>query len=494
MEKKLSNTQKVFKGISSQTLVTLILGLVEILYFSIMSRLLSREDFGFFAAISAITVIFSSISEAGIGAAVIQKKDMSEEYKNTAFSLSLIIGVSIALLMCLTSGFIANLIMGDKTLQVPLMLMSVTIIFHGLISINISWMQRHLKFIKAGFIKLASFVLSSAIAIYLAWDGYGFYAILVRAILSSFLVFIISYLLVGTKFKFVLHRGYISSIASYGGWLTASVIVRNFAQQTDRLLMSRLLSVSALGAYNRPKEFITQIAKYLNGIFDTALFPVLSSIQDNKQSLRNAFNSSQYYMNMFSMFIALSFICNSFLLIRIFLGEEWLDLNTIFILLSLSVVFNVNGRLGDCYLRSLAMVKQQTFFRIFQLFINVVAMLIGYQWGIVGVAISFVTASFLNILIKTIYISLKLDIPVRKTALNIFDSWRYSVFFIPIIVVENLINNHSVTINILFAVIFILVVFFVFLLYPKLVGTKYKNEAYAKVMQKIKMRLKTKEK
>ena len=70
-----SNTQKVVKGISSQTIVTLLLGVEAILYFSVMSRLLSREDFGFFAAITAITTVFSSFSDAGIGSALIQQKE-----------------------------------------------------------------------------------------------------------------------------------------------------------------------------------------------------------------------------------------------------------------------------------------------------------------------------------------------------------------------------------------------------------------------------------
>lgn len=87
-----SNSKKVLKGISSQTLVTLIMGVLEMVVFSIMSRLLSKEDFGLFAAISAITVIFSSLSEAGIGSALIQKKNADTGYVNTSFTISFISG------------------------------------------------------------------------------------------------------------------------------------------------------------------------------------------------------------------------------------------------------------------------------------------------------------------------------------------------------------------------------------------------------------------
>ena len=72
-----SNTSKAVRGMSSQTLVTLILGIVEIVSFSIMSRLLSQSDFGYYAAISAITIVFTSFSETGIGSAIIQRKEIS---------------------------------------------------------------------------------------------------------------------------------------------------------------------------------------------------------------------------------------------------------------------------------------------------------------------------------------------------------------------------------------------------------------------------------
>ena len=68
-----TNSQKVLKGISSQTFVTILLGGVELISFSIMSRLLTKEDFGYYAAITAITTVFASFSETGIGSAIVQQ-------------------------------------------------------------------------------------------------------------------------------------------------------------------------------------------------------------------------------------------------------------------------------------------------------------------------------------------------------------------------------------------------------------------------------------
>ena len=489
MSSQLSNTQKVIKGISSQTLVTIMLAVVEIISFSLMSRLLSRVDFGLFAAITAVTSIFASISEAGIGSALIQRKEMTDDYKNTSFTLSLIIGAVVALTLCFSSDFFAKAVVGEE-LKVPLMLMSITIFINGMLSVNYSWIRRKLQFLRAGLIQLTAMTFSTLIAVVLALKGYGVYAILSKAISSSLIALIISYFCVNTRFSFCLKKEYLKSIVHFGGWLTASVILRNIAHQVDKLMMSRLLSVSALGSYNRPKEFITRVSSQLNGIFDTALFPVLSGIQDNLKSLQNAFNRSQYYLNLFSMGLALAFICNADLIIRVFFGDKWFDLKPVFLILSLSLVFNINGRLGDCYLRSLALVRQQFFLRLLQLVLNVVGILIGYRYGIVGVATAFLIASVLTILIKTLYLAQKLCLPLSDMVDNILGAWWYFIYFIPLLLLQCIVLPNTFGYNVLSIFIFFVIILVLFVLVPSLIGVKYKNEVHGKLMQIAKIKLK----
>ena len=86
------NKSKFFKGVSVQSAITITIGLMELIVFSLMSRLLSKSDFGYFAALSGITTICTSLTEAGLGSAIIQKKDASISFIQTAFSLSWIFG------------------------------------------------------------------------------------------------------------------------------------------------------------------------------------------------------------------------------------------------------------------------------------------------------------------------------------------------------------------------------------------------------------------
>ena len=173
---KVSNTQKVFKGMSSQTLVTIVLGVVEIVSFSIMSRLLTADDFGYYAAITAITAIFTTFSETGIGSAIVQQKDLSKQYVDNAFTISLLFGLVISVALFSLSGVLSRTI-ADESMTVPLQLMSATLLFHCLTSVNTSLMHRKRQFLRIGTIKLVALVITTCVAILLAYKGYGLFGV-----------------------------------------------------------------------------------------------------------------------------------------------------------------------------------------------------------------------------------------------------------------------------------------------------------------------------
>lgn len=488
MSKQESNTSKAVKGMSSQTLVTIVLGIVEIVSFSIMSRLLTQEDFGYYAAITAISTVFASFSETGIGSAIVQQKELTKRFVDNAFTISLLFGSFISLLLFVLAGPLSRSV-ADVSMKVPLMLISITLLLNCLTSVNNSIMHRRLEFFRMGAIRLIALVITTIIAIVLAYKGFGYYAILTKAILTSILTYFLSLYFCKTRFGIALDGPTFKKIFSFSGWLMASVLFRNLAHQIDRLMMPRLLSVTSLGSYNRPKDFIEQISSKICGIFDTALFPVLSGIQDNKESLRSAYKRSLYLMNISSLFLSLALMFNGELIIRIFFGEQWLYLKPVMLVISTTVLFNFVGRLADCFLRSLALTKQQFFFRVFETLLSILGILAGYKWDIIGVAIGVAVANMIAKLLKVFFIGLKLDISLFQVAGLILSSWRYSILLLPICILAYVFLPSSWGGDITMATIFVASSAVVFLFMPGLVGKLYKDEVYSKIVAIIKKKL-----
>ena len=479
-----SNTTKVLKGVSAQTLITILIGVIEIVAFSIMSRLLSQQDFGYYAAVTAVSTIFASFADAGIGSAIVQRKVLDQKYIDNAFTLCLLFGLFGSLLLVACSGPAARYV-ADETMQVPLMLVAITLLTNTIASVNFSIMHRKLQFLRMGIIRISALIITTVVSIILAIKGFGYYAIIAKVILYSIITLVVSYFAAHTKYHLSFDLKAFKEIFGFGGWLQASVFFRKIADQVDRLMMSSLFSVATLGMYSRPKEFITSMTGRLTDVFDSSLFPVLSSIQDEKERLVSSYKSALYYLNIAGLMVTLVFMFNSELIIRIFLGAEWMNVNTLFIVLSFSGIMMINGSLGDIFLRSLAFTKQQFFLRILQAVVSILLIYLSARLGVVAVAFAYLLAYGLVVFVKMWFISRKINYRLRNSLRVILMSYKVALFYLPTYVLCMCIMPNTILWNIVKALIFGMMTIIVFLISPVCVGQEYKDNLYKTVVSFI---------
>lgn len=479
-----SNSNRVLKGVSKQTFITLLTGVIEVIGFSIMSRLLSQQDFGYYAALTAVSSVFSAFSDAGIGSAIVQRKVIDQKYIDNAFTLCLLFGLFGSSLLLVCSGPAARYV-ADETMQVPLMLVALTLLTGTLSSVNFSIMHRKLQFLRMGIIRISALIFTTMVSIVLALKGFGYYAIIAKVILNSIVILIASYFAAHTKYHFSFDLKVYKEIFRFSGWLQASVFFRKIADQIDRLMMASLFSVSTLGMYSRPKEFINNMTGRLCDIFDSSLFPVLSSIQDENEYLIKSYQSSLYYLNIVGLIVTLTFMFNSELVIRIFLGTEWMNVNTLFIILSFSGICMINGSLGDIFLRSLAFTKQQFFLRILQATASIFFILIVAHLGILAVAIAYLLVYCMVVFVKMGYISNKINYGLKNTLLLIVKSYQMVLVYVPIYWLCIYLLPNTLGWNIIKLIIFCIVTICIFIIFPDVVGIKYKNEMHNRIQRYV---------
>lgn len=486
-----SNASKVLKGVSTQSLITILSGIIEIVAFSIMSRLLSQQDFGYYAAVTAVSTIFAAFSDAGIGAAVVQRKNLDQKYIDNAFTLCLLFGLFGSLLLVACSGPAARYV-ADATMQVPLMLVAITLLTGTLSSVNFSIMHRKLQFLRMGIIRISALIITTIVSIALAIKGFGYYAIIAKVILYSIVTLIVSYFAAHTKYHLSFDLKAFKEIFGFGGWLQASSFFRKIADQVDRLMMSSLFSVQTLGMYSRPKEFINNMTGRLTDIFDSSLFPVLSTIQDEKGRLVKSYQLALYYLNIVGLLLTLTFMFNSELIIRIFLGSEWMNVNKLFILLSLSGIMMINGSLGDIFLRSLAYTKQQFFLRVIQALVSILLILLAAKVGVLAVAAAYLLAYGLVVFLKMHFIAKRINYGLMDALGDILSAFKVVLYYLPAYAICMAFIPNTIEGNILKLMVFGIITILVFLVFPNCVGRKYNDEMYSRVLQFIKGRIKTK--
>ena len=297
-----SKTNTFLKGISVTTVFTIATGILGVVYFAVMSRMLTKSDFGYFAALTGIMTVVGSVSDAGLGAAIIQKKNADNTFVSTAFTLSIILGVTCFLLVFFFAPFLARLV-ADDYLITPLRIMSVTLLFNCFISVANAQLYRALLFKRIGLIQFTSNLLNTALSVVLAINGLGLYAMVSYVTFGPLIKMILLYTTSAKVPKLLIQRDYVKGIFSFGGWLTLSVICNQIATYIDRLVLPKMTSVETLGSYTRPASFTNHLTGALTDIMDKVLFPMLSDIQDDRNAAVSIFYRAVELLNAFSVFL-----------------------------------------------------------------------------------------------------------------------------------------------------------------------------------------------
>lgn len=205
-----------------------------------------------------VTVIAPQRSEAGLGSSIIQKKDASKDFISTAFSWSVILGTSISILVFVLAPVLAITI-ADATLTIPLRIMAITVLFNSLISVGNGMLYRKLEFKTVGIIGIASYFIASVVSIIMAAKGLGLMAVVALPVVNSVVRVILLFCTIQYP-KLTIRRKETKEIVSFGGWLTLGVVFNNLTHQLDKLLLPKWMSVTTLGAYNRPAGFVSTIS------------------------------------------------------------------------------------------------------------------------------------------------------------------------------------------------------------------------------------------
>lgn len=477
-----SNTQKTLRGLYSQTLVTGLMGVLELLVFSIMSRLLTKQEFGYYAIIMSIIMIFRSLAEAGVGASVIQKKGVDSEYLNTAYSLAIVLGLMLTCIIMACSGFLSDIV-ADGVIRIPLMLLALTILPYSLNSVYRGLFMRKLHFMRFGIFQVLAFSASQTAAIVMAIFGFGLYAIAIGNVLNIVLQNIILRCSIPVALRFSLSKNRVFDILSYGGWLTLSKLMGTVCAQIDKFLISRWMSMADLGGFYRTRSLIDTADSQLGSIFDVTLFPILSGIQDDKAAIQNAYKKG---LCLGCVFFSLLFICfffNAKLIILLFMGEKWQDQILLFRILALSMLFYAFSRFADCFIRSLALVKFAFFDKFSYCLLLIPCLYIGKDYGMVGVAVSAVSVNLISAVLKTVYICYKIDVACRMIMKEVFRGLMANIILFLFGCIYLLLFEQSYVNSIGFAIIFALSVFFLFTFCPGWVGKPYKEEVYPVIMK-----------
>lgn len=311
----------VFWRWGSQVLSQLITWTTTIL----VVRLLEPSDYGLFAMTQAVLAALNFLNGYGFATSLIQADKVDERRIGQVFGLLIISNMTIAgaqFLMAPLAADYYNQPMVADLLRVQALLYLTT----PFIALPSSLLARGLKFKGQALVQLLCAVVGATVALILAWNGYGVWA-LVWAPIAMFTVRGIGLTiaaggLVRPVFDFKGAR----DIIGFGAAMTTCQLFWIVQSEADIVIGGRFLETHQLGLYAEAM-FLSMIftGRFLPALNDVA-YPAYSELKNSGKPIGPAFLSSIRLI----MLIATPFYIGASLvagpLVTTFFGPKWLEM------------------------------------------------------------------------------------------------------------------------------------------------------------------------
>ncbi|MDR1726406.1 MAG: lipopolysaccharide biosynthesis protein [Acidobacteriota bacterium] len=260
-------------------------GMVILLAVSaILARLVSPEDFGVVAVATVFINFFAVLYNCGLGTAVIQHGELSEDEVSDIFSFSVYVSVALAAVFFAMSPLVAATY-GNGKLAAICMILSANILFASLNTVPDSLFSKHKRF---RFIAVRTVLVQAVLGVassVAAYRGLGIYSLLVNPVLGAVMLFAIGYAAYPIRFKPRFSMATIRKIFPYSAFQFLFNFINYFSRNLDNLLVGKFIGMEPLGYYEKSYRLMSAPMQMITHVVTPVVHPVFADYKADKKKI-----------------------------------------------------------------------------------------------------------------------------------------------------------------------------------------------------------------
>lgn len=290
----------------------------------VLARLLSPEDFGIIALPAVFLAIAQCFIDSGFSSALVRKEKITEDDLTTAFYFNIGVGIFCYILIFLCSPLIADFY-NTPILSDIIKVIALSFLFSPLQSVHFSLFTRKLDFKTPSLISVSSRFVTGMVGLFLAFMGFGVWALVFQGIAGSLLSLAIVWTKSEWRPKGKFSKESFSYLWGYGSKLLSSGIIDTLYNNIVPVVVGKFFSPRDLGLLNRGTGYATMPHNQIGSIVGPLTFPVFSRIQDDKEQLDNYFRKLLRLILFVQAPINLLLVALAEPLVLFFITDKWID-------------------------------------------------------------------------------------------------------------------------------------------------------------------------
>jgi len=283
--------EKVFSGVFWKFSERILAQGISFIVSVVLARILMPEDYGMVAMVTIFIALADVFVSTGFSTALIQKKDASETDFSTLFYCSFMLSLIIYAVLFFCAPYIASFYK-MKELSLVVRVFALRLPLSSYNAIQHAFVSRHMIFKRFFFSTLIGTLLSGVVGIFMAYKGFGVWALIGQYFTNSIVDTIVLSITVRWHPKFIFSFSSAKNLMNYGWKVLAADLSGTFFNHLRSLIVGKLYSAADLAYYNRGTNISNLLTNNIYSSVTAVLFPAFSNESDNLEKIKTMFSRS----------------------------------------------------------------------------------------------------------------------------------------------------------------------------------------------------------
>ncbi len=370
-------------------IVRVVLGLLLTL---IVSRMLTPDDFGLIAMVAPVTAFVALIPSLGLGQALIQAEELTTDQINSAFWISLALGIACAAALLVAAPFVGRFFEDDRAVDLT-MATAANLFVTNLSTVPSSVIMREMRFgkLSSGDLVGSITLFASTLVAALLLDNY--WALWVGAFASAVLTTVYFWTVSSWRPTATPNFRSSSPLWKLSSAVTGFNVLNFLARNADNVLIGKFAGTYSLGLYDRSYRLMTFPLANLTEPLGRVMLPVLSQLRKEPERFRRAFLKVAWIVMLCTAPAAIVIASASETVIVFLLGERWVEAGDIFFWLSVGAIYQPLSSITGWLFISMGRSREMLQWALFSSVTTILSFCVGIFWGVAGVAMAYVLTS-----------------------------------------------------------------------------------------------------
>ncbi len=400
--------------------------LLQGVVFIILARLLNPTDFGLMGMLMIFFAIAQTFVDSGMGEALIREKEITDEDRSTVFWFNLFISITFYGLLYISAPWIADFYNQPQLVSLT-RVMGLNVLFFAIAVVQRAEMTQQLQFKKQALAQVPAMALSGGISIWMAYAGYGVWALVAQYLLSTLLGSVLLWILSPLKIGFAWSRDSFNRLFGFGYKLLLSGLLNTTFDHIYKLVIGKMYSSATLGLYTQAQKLQQLASNNLANIIQKVSYPVLVQSGGDNAVLKSGYRKIIKLSSsvIFPCMITLAVLADP--IVRVVLGTQWTGAIPFLQLLCIAGMF---FHLNSINLNILKLKGRSDLFlklEIIKKVIISISVLVGLRYGIWALLIGRVCNAGITFFINTIYTQRFINYSVKEQVMDVLNALLLSM-------------------------------------------------------------------